>query len=70
LQKRGLTTIVLASDTFSGLVKMQAKARKVEPRLAVFKHPLSGISPAQLEERIEAAWTGLRTEMEKDGVPK
>jgi len=45
---------------------MQAKARRVEPRLAVFKHPLGGLPADELQDRIEAAWNGLLEEMKKD----
>jgi hypothetical protein len=56
----------LASDSFVNLVRMQAKARKVEPRVAVFKHPLGGLPPEELQDRIEAAWQGLLKEMKTD----
>lgn len=65
MSKRGLTTIVLASDKFAGLVRMQAKARKVEPRLAIFTHPLGGIGPDELGKRIDEAWESLLEEIEK-----
>jgi hypothetical protein len=61
-----MTTVILASDSFAPLVKMQAKARKVEPRLAVFKHPLGGLGAEELQDRIEAAWKGLLEAMKRD----
>ena len=37
----------------------QAKARKVEARLIVVKHPVGGLNAEELRERIEAATKGL-----------
>ena len=37
----------------------QAKARKVEPRLIVVKHPIGGLNAEELRERIETAAKGL-----------
>jgi hypothetical protein len=63
LRKRGLTGVVIATETFRTLVMAQAKARKVEPHLIVVKHPVGGLNAAELQERIEAAFLGLRQEM-------
>jgi hypothetical protein len=50
---------VVATETFKPLVMAQAKARKVEPRLIVVKHPVGGLNAEELQERIEAATKGL-----------
>jgi len=50
---------VIATETFKPLVLAQAKARKVEPRLIVVKHPVGGLNTDELRERIEAATKGL-----------
>jgi len=50
---------VIATETFKPLVLAQAKARKIQPRLIVVKHPLGGLNAAELGERIEAAYKGL-----------
>ncbi len=50
---------MIATETFKPLVLAQAKARKVEPKLIVVKHPIGGLNAEELRERIEAATTGL-----------
>ena len=50
---------MIATETFRPLVMAQAKARKVEPRLIVVKHPIGGLNADELRERIEAATKGL-----------
>ena len=50
---------MIATETFKPLVLAQAKARKVEPRLIVVKHPVGGLNAEELMERIEAATKGL-----------
>jgi len=50
---------VIATETFRPLVLAQAKARKVEPRLLVVKHPVGGLNEAELAERIDMAWGAL-----------
>ena len=55
----GITAYVVATETFKPLVLAQAKARKVEPRLLVVKHPVGGLNAEELKERIEAATKGL-----------
>jgi len=44
---------------------MQAKARRVEPRLIVIKHPIGGVKAEELQNRIDAAFEGLCVEMRK-----
>jgi len=51
---------VIATETFRPLVLAQAKARKVEPRLLVVKHPVGGLNAAELEDRIDTAWDTLK----------
>jgi hypothetical protein len=56
---------VVATETFKPLVLAQAKARKVEPRLIVVKHPVGGLNAEELQERIEAATKGLNEAISK-----
>ena len=50
---------MIVTETFRPLVIAQAKARKVEPRLIVVKHPIGGLNAYELRERIETATKGL-----------
>ncbi|MBY0331542.1 MAG: hypothetical protein K2X49_12835 [Acetobacteraceae bacterium] len=63
MRKRGLKGVVIATETFKPLVLAQAKARKLDPHLIVVKHPVGGLNAAELEERIAAAFEGLKAEM-------
>jgi hypothetical protein len=54
-----VTAYVIATETFRPLVLAQARARKIEPKLLVVKHPVGGLNADELKERIEAAWAGL-----------
>jgi hypothetical protein len=56
---------VIATETFKPLVLAQAKARKVEPKLIVVKHPVGGLNAEELIERIEAATRGLTEATQK-----
>ena len=56
---------MIVTETFRPLVIAQAKARKVEPRLIVVKHPVGGLNAEELRERIEAATKGLAEATEK-----
>jgi hypothetical protein len=47
----------------------QAKARKVEAKLLVVKHPIGGLNSEELAERISAATSGL-TAMRADAHTK
>jgi len=60
LEKRGVTGVVIATETFRPLVLAQAKARKIEPKLVVVKHPVGGLNAAELSERIDRAFEGIR----------
>ncbi len=51
---------MIATDTFRPLVLAQAKARKMEPRLLVVKHPVGGLNAAELSDRIDTAWAELQ----------
>ena len=55
--------MVIATETFRPLVLAQAKARKLEPHLIVVKHPVGGLNAAELQERIDTAFEGLKLEM-------
>lgn len=50
---------MIASETFAPLVLAQARARKVEPKLIVVKHPVGGLNAEELKERIDTAFDGL-----------
>ena len=41
---------MIATDTFKPLVLAQAKARKIEPKLIVVKHPVGGLNAEELRE--------------------
>ena len=51
---------MVATETFRPLVLAQAKARKIEPKLLVVKHPVGGLNADELRERIETAWVALQ----------
>ena len=55
-----MTAFVVATETFRPLVLAQAKARKMDPRLLVVKHPVGGLNTAELAERIDTAWAALQ----------
>lgn len=59
MEKRGVTAYVIATDIFRPLVLAQAKARKIEPKLLVVKHPVGGLNAAELRDRIDTAWSSL-----------
>ena len=59
MEKKGVTAIIVATETFKPLIMAQAKARRVTPKLVVVKHPVGGLNEAELAERIEAAAKGL-----------
>lgn len=50
---------MIATETFRPLVLAQARARKIEPRLIVVKHPIGGLNAQELAERIATATAGL-----------
>ena len=50
---------MIATDTFRPLVLAQAKARKMDPKLLVVKHPVGGLNAAELADRIDTAWASL-----------
>ena len=55
---------MIATDTFRPLVLAQAKARKIDPKLLVVKHPVGGLNAEELAERIDTAWASLAKVME------
>lgn len=63
MRKRGVASILIATETFRPLVLAQAKARKIEPHLITVRHPVGGLNAEELAERIEAAHAGLLEEM-------
>ena len=54
-----MAAYVVCTETFKPLILAQAKARKVEPRLIVVKHPVGGLNAAELTDRIDTAWATL-----------
>ncbi|HKU96840.1 MAG TPA: hypothetical protein VJR58_16275 [Vineibacter sp.] len=54
-----MAAYVIATETFRPLVLAQAKARKIEPKLIVVKHPIGGLNAQELAERIATASGGL-----------
>ena len=54
---------MIATETFKPLVMAQAKARKLEPHLVVVKHPVGGLNTQELQDRIDAAFAGVKAEM-------
>ena len=60
MEKKGVTAVVVATETFRPLVLAQAKARKITPKLIVVKHPVGGLNAQELAGRIEQAMTGLK----------
>jgi hypothetical protein len=65
LRKRGVASLVIATETFRPLVLAQAKARKIDPHLIVVRHPVGGLNAEELKDRIEAAYAGLEQEMKQ-----
>ena len=55
-----MAAYVITTETFKPLILAQAKARKVEARVLVVKHPVGGLNASELAERIEAAWATLK----------
>ena len=54
-----MTAYVVCTETFKPLILAQAKARKVEPRIIVVKHPVGGLNAAELKDRIDTAWATI-----------
>ncbi len=54
-----MTAYVIASETFVPLVLAQARARKLEAKLIVVKHPVGGLNAEELVERIDTAYAAL-----------
>jgi len=55
-----VTAYLIASETFEPLVRAQAEARKVEPKMIIVKHPVGGLNAEELSERIETAYAALK----------
>lgn len=64
MEKKGVTAVVIATETFKPLVLAQAKARKVTPKLVVVKHPIGGLNAQELAGRIDEAMKGLKEYIE------
>ena len=50
---------MVVTEAFKPMVMAQAKGRGVVPRLLVVKHPLGGLSEADLGSRIEQGLAAL-----------
>ncbi|MGK0171544.1 MAG: hypothetical protein ACI9W2_003274 [Gammaproteobacteria bacterium] len=61
MEKRGVMSIVIATETFRPLVLAQAKARRVDARLVTVPHPLGGLNADEMSYRIADAINGLVT---------
>ena len=55
-----MTAYLIASDTFEPLVRAQAEARKVEPKMIIVKHPIGGLNADELSERIDTAYAAFK----------
>ena len=55
LERRGVVAPLVVTETFLPLVRAQAQARRVRPRLLVVPHPVGGLNEAELAGRIEGA---------------
>lgn len=60
MEKRGVETYIVITETFLPLVRAQAKARKADPKLLIVKHPVGGLNESELAERIGVASTELK----------
>lgn len=61
LKRRGVTAVVVATETFAPLIRAQAKARKVEPTMVIVKHPVGGLNAEELKGRVDEAVKGLQS---------
>ena len=59
LERRGAQAYLVVSRAFEPLVRIQARQEGVAPRLIVVDHPIGGLNPEQLSERIAATYSGL-----------
>jgi hypothetical protein len=59
LERRGVVPFLIVTKTFLPLVQAQAKARRVEPRVVVVDHPIGGLNPHELAERVDTAFTEM-----------
>ncbi|MCE3551537.1 hypothetical protein LWC33_08730 [Pseudonocardia sp. RS11V-5] len=59
LERRGVVPFLIVTSTFLPLVRAQAKARKVEPRVVVVDHPIGGLDGSEFATRIDAAYAGV-----------
>jgi len=60
LEKLGVETHFVVTESFVPLVTAQAEIRRVKPRMLVVKHPVGGLNETELRERIDAAYAELR----------
>ena len=58
-----MQTYLIATETFRGLVLAQARARKIDAKLLVVKHPIGGLNAEELAERITAASAELQRQI-------
>lgn len=60
-----METFIVTTEAFVPLVQAQARARGAHPKMLVIKHPVGGLSPEELTERIEAAYAALVEALER-----
>lgn len=54
-----MTAFLIVTDAFVPLVRAQARARGVTPRLVVLTHPVGGLNSDELTARIDQAVESL-----------
>ena len=60
LHHRGVIAVLICSDQFLPMAQAQRIAARVpELPLVVIQHPLGGIGPDEVEQRIAQAWPQL-----------
>jgi hypothetical protein len=54
-----MTTYLVVTEAFRSLALAQMKVRRAEVPLIVIPHPLGGLKPSEVEERVRAAVDAL-----------
>jgi len=58
---------LIVTEAFKSLALTQMKARRAEVPLIVIPHPLGGLKPAEVEDRVRTAVTQLQRLEIEDG---
>ncbi len=70
MERRGVPTVVLTSSAFYAKALYDGRSLGLpEPRIAVFKHPLGGLTDAQVIERADAMYASLREALARPPAP-